>query len=687
MARLTKQNIPTPDQLLVAAFLAHIPDHVFFKDLQLRFLSVSASIAKAFGCEVADIIGKTVFDFLEPKQAQAVHDLQLKVIETGEPIIDMEIERAWNDGRGTAWYVCNVLPLFDGQGAIVGVFGTNKDITHAKLTAIELENRTHQLRLANAELEHATRAAMAANRAKSEFLANMSHEIRTPMNGVIGMTDLLLDTDLNPMQRDFAETIRDSGGALLTVINDILDFSKVEAGKLEIEQLDIDLRDIVEDVARLLALQAHTKGLELTVQIDPKLPDLVKGDAGRIRQVLVNLVGNAIKFTSRGEVSLEIKVLDSDEHSARVRCDVCDTGIGIPAERLQAMFTPFTQLDASTTRKYGGTGLGLSIVRRLVELMGGETGVESVEGKGSTFWFTARFARAHDHRQSLQVAPTLIKGKRVLVVDDNATNRKVLMRQLLQCGVEPVAVGSADEAFELMRDACVSGQPFDAALIDHQMPERDGADLGRAIVKDDTLKSTRLVLLTSSGQRGDGQMFADIGFSGYLLKPVTRRDLIDTLMLVLARKAEEWHSQTQPIVTRHQLRARRAQARNHILLAEDNAVNQKVALRMLENLDYRVDVVADGLAAVTAWQTGRYDLILMDCQMPQLDGYEATREIRRLENGEKHIPIVALTADAMQGSDEQCKAAGMDDYLSKPIDRALLEDTLVKFLSRGNGRS
>jgi len=446
----------------------------------------------------------------------------------------------------------------------------------------------------------------------------------------------------------------------------------------------MDLRDAVRDVARVLAVQAHAKGLELTMDIDPELPEMVRGDPGRLRQVLLNLGGNAVKFTSQGEVSLKIRVVESNDKGTLVRCEVRDTGVGIPADRMGALFQPFMQVDASTTRRFGGTGLGLSIVRKLVELMQGEVGVESEENVGSRFWFTARFEPSTATGPTFQrVAPSELKGRRVLVVDDNATNRKLLAIQLEQCGMRPVLSSSAAEALALMRKAHEEGEPFEIALLDHDMPDCNGAELGRRVNADEDLKLTRLVLLTSSGLRGDALRFAQIGFAGYLLKPVAESDLIDCLLVVLGGDAKDWHSQTQPIVTRHELRVLRNRSdRKRLLLAEDVPVNQKVACRALEKLGYEVDVVSNGREAVAAWETGKYDLILMDCQMPEMDGYEATREIRRREPSDKHIPIVALTAHAMKGADEECKAAGMDDHLTKPIDREVLDRCLRRHLNR-----
>ena len=635
-----------------------------------RELWVSPRFAQMLGYEPQDLLGNVqrFYEVLNPNDVGMLRGaIGMSIVEGAT--VDLELRTKAAPGE-TRWYRIRGALQRDDGGQPLTVSGSLQDIT---------ERKQYQMALIEA-----TEAAASASKAKSEFLANMSHEIRTPMNGVIGMTELLLDTALDSVQTDYARTARDSATALLTVINDILDFSKVEAGKIELEHLDMDVRDTIEDVARLLSVQAHAKGLEVIALLDPGLPDMIRGDAGRLRQVLLNLGGNAVKFTQAGEVVIECRVVEKNDAGTVIRCEIRDTGSGIPAHRIDALFQAFTQVDASTTRKFGGTGLGLSIVKQLVRLMGGEVGVSSEEGVGSTFWFTVRFDNVQDSGANRAAPPIELKGRRVLIVDDNATNRKVLMGQLSLCRCDPVCAASAEEALQLMRDATRAGRPFEIAILDHQMPQCDGGELGKAILADEALRRTHLILLTSSGQRGEGRMFAELGFAGYLLKPVTRRDLTDSLMLILGARNEEAHMRTQRMVTRHALRSQRARESQRILLAEDNLVNQKVACRMLEKLGYRVDVAVNGQAAFEAWQTDRYQLILMDCQMPVLDGYESTRRIRAQENGTRRIPIVALTAHAMKGADAECTDAGMDDYLSKPIDREKLRACLEQWLSPGD---
>jgi PAS domain S-box-containing protein len=660
---------------MLRTLIDNLPDFIYVKDREGRFLVVNPATARIMGAPSPELmLGKTDFDFHAASLAHGYHADDQTVMASGQPMVNRQETTVDPDGTVIDVLTTKV-PLRDSSDSVVGIIGLGRDIT------VRVKSE--------AEIRNAREMAEAANRAKSEFLANMSHEIRTPMNGVIGMTELLLDTPLDSNQRECAETIRDCGRALLTLVNDILDFSKIEAGKLDLESIDMDLRDVVEDVSRLLAFQAHNKGLELTMDIDPAVPDLVLGDPGRLRQVLLNLGGNAIKFTAQGEIDIKVQVLANTLDGTHVRFEVRDTGLGIPADRYNTLFQPFSQVDASTTRRFGGTGLGLSIVRRLVEMMRGEAGVDSAEGVGSRFWFTAHFGRAirttahSPHR----LAPTALQGIRVLAVDDNATNLKLLSGQLKRCGMEPSFASSAAEALQILDRAEAEGRFFEVILIDHDMPECNGAKLGRQI--HERMRKTRLVLLTSSGMRGDGQQFASLGFAGYLVKPVGQRDLIDCLLVVLGASADQWASQSQPIVTHSQLEALRSHHQDKlVLLAEDNVVNQKVAERTLKVLGYRVDIVQDGREAVSAWQSGRYDLILMDCQMPELDGYEAAREIRRLEGGNSRIPIVALTAHAVQGADLESKAAGMDEHLSKPLERAKLQaclERLLKAQERGTG--
>jgi len=434
-------------------------------------------------------------------------------------------------------------------------------------------------------------------------------------------------------------------------------------------------------VARLLSIQAHEKGLEIALQIDPKIPDSVRGDAGRVRQILLTLGGNAIKYARRGEVSLDVRILEQDQRGTSVRFEVLDTANGIMGDRLTELFTTSPPAETAPARTFPGTGLGLSIAKHLVELMGGEAGAGRELGVGTVFWFTVRFAPAEHAKARPYPQEAALKGQRLLLVDDNSINRRVLMAQLLRCGTDPICATSAEEALAMMREAHNAGRPFEIALLDHHMPGCDGSEFGLRILTDETLRDTRLILLTSSGKRGDGQLFADIGFAGYLQKPVAQRDLIECLTVVLAHKGEVWRSQSQPIVTRHQLRARRSRGKNRVLLAEDDILNQKVAVCLLEKLGYRVDVVSSGWAAIVQWRTGHYGLVLMDCKMPDLDGFEAAAEIRRVESaGAGRVPIVALLERGEQGSERDCIDAGMDEFLFKPIARNKLVPILDRYL-------
>ncbi|MFC1735257.1 response regulator [Candidatus Hydrogenedentota bacterium] len=591
--------------------------------------------------------------------------------ERTEPIYRRQSTIQAKDGRRLT-ILKNADITRDEKGNVTGGIESFIDVTELVHARESAEQTSYQLEDAVRRANDMAIEAEMATAAKSEFLANMSHEIRTPMNGVIGMTGLLLDTKLTSEQRQFGEAVRNSADALLTLINDILDFSKIEAGKLDMETLDFDLRTTFEDFADTLVIRAQEKGLEFNCLIHSDVPSLLRGDPGRLRQVLMNLTGNAIKFTTEGEVAVVAELGAEDDDRVNVRFSIHDTGIGIPKARQEALFEPFIQADGTTTREYGGTGLGLTISKQLTEIMGGEIGVESVKGEGSTFWFTAVFEKQPADAQPALSLPSdvtiQIKDMRVLAVDNNETNRQVVGGLLDRWGFRHDEVGDGQTALDALAAAAAAGDPYRAAILDMRMPKMDGEELGKRIKADPALANTHLIMMTSFGKRGDAARIREIGFEAYLPKPIKQSVLFDCLATVLMGEGLEEGGAERPLVTRHTV-AEGQRANVRILLAEDNITNQQVALAILRKLGYRTDAVGNGEEAVKALVSIPYDLVLMDCQMPIMDGYRATRQIRNpLSDVHDHnVPIVAMTANTMKGDREKCFEAGMNDYVAKPI--------------------
>ena len=649
--------------------LSVLPEHEFY-DINDTFL-------KTLGYSKGDIIGMTPGDlglFVHPEhQARVVSSL-----DKDGRIVDYELQIRRKDGTILDGLYSGELITSQGRQYLLTVM---IDITERKKAEEELRETNRRLEEATERAKDFAAQAEMSSIAKGEFLANMSHEIRTPMNGVIGMTGLLLDTELTEEQRRYAETVRNSGESLLGLLNDILDFSKIEAKKLDMETLDFDLRGLLDDFAALLALRAYDKGLEFVCAAAPDVPVCLRGDPGRLRQVLNNLTGNAVKFTQKGEIAVRASLVSETADAAILRFSILDTGIGIPVEKQGLLFQKFTQADASTTRKYGGTGLGLAISKQLVEMMDGEIGVISEEGRGSEFWFTVTMGKQTEDLHGNQQPSADVRGSHILVVDDSATNRKLLTAQFAYWGMRVEEALDGPTALIALCRARDAGDPFLAAILDMQMPGMDGASLATAIKSDQALKGTRLVLMTSLGYRGDARKMEEIGFSGYLNKPVRHSEILACLSAILTDSPSM--PAVRPIVTRHRIREMR-QFRARILLAEDNMTNQQVALGILEKLGLSADAVANGAEAIRALATIPYDLVLMDVQMPEMDGYEATRHIRnpRSPVANHAIPVIAMTAHAIRGDRELCIDSGMNDYLTKPINPNTLAEMLARWLPK-----
>jgi two-component system, sensor histidine kinase and response regulator len=646
---------------LYHSLVDNLPVYVVRKDLEGRITYANARACQLYGQSFDQVLGKTDFDFFPRHLAEKYRQDDHRVMQTGVAFED--IEENSDEGRFN-YFEVRKTPVRDLDGSIVGV----------QLMFWDVTVRQNALKA----LAEAKEAAEAANRAKSEFLANMSHEIRTPMNAIIGMTELVLETRLMPEQRDFLQTVRDSGVSLLNIINDILDFSKIEAGRLELESIPFDLRETLGDALKAIGLRAHVKGLELACDIKPEVPRVLVGDPLRLRQVVINLVGNAVKFTEKGEVVVTCGLDDAAPEKGRTRLHVIvrDTGIGITPEQQQRIFRAFEQADMSLTRRFGGTGLGLAISSRIVQQMGGRIWVDSEAGNGSEFHFLVDLEiGSPEDVVSPPLDSSRLTGLRILIVDDNATNRRILETMCLNWQMLPTCVGDAHTALELLRKAARQGPAYDLVITDASMPDVDGFTFADHIHQDSAIRSTLVMMLTSLDRMGDASRCDELGIKSYLIKPVKQSDLFDAI--VLALEGERRGPTVSPIAPETLPRLRSL----NVLLAEDSLANQKLAKGLLTRWGHHLTIVNNGLEAVAAVRRHGFDLVLMDVQMPELDGIEATKQIRGLEaGGGRRTPIIAMTAHAMKGDKERCLAAGMDAYCPKPVRPRELHDAILKVI-------
>ncbi len=666
------EEILDRERNLLNALMDNIPDYIYFKDRASRFLRINAAHARAFGLgDPAHAVGKTDFDYFTGEHARPAFEDEQAIVRTGRSIIGLVEKETRADGRDT-WVSTTKMPLKDSLGQVIGTFGISRDVTEQKQAEEALREAMVALKKANEAAEQARSVAEAASQAKGMFLARMSHEIRTPMNSVVGFADMLLDTEMTEEQVEFVRNITKSGEALLSLINEILDFSKIEAGQMTFQNIDFDLEITAFDVCNITQPRLGNKPVELLCHIGDTVPGFIRSDPTRIRQVLLNLMGNATKFTEEGEIELAVNVEEETESRIKLHATVRDTGIGIPNDKLEVVFELFQQADGSVTRKYGGTGLGLAICREIAKMMDGNVWAESVLGRGSTFHFTAWVDKSEKIFVRQPQVQALV-GKKALLVDDNENNLVVLSHSLASAGMRTETLLKSTETLPAIRSAAAAGDPFDVVVMDIQMPEISGYEVARMIREDGDCRISQMKIMAfSSSISRRIKIYKNSGFDGFLPKPIQRSKMIAMLKRLIGEsEAAGETGETKPdevILTQHAL-AEEAKRAVRILLAEDNLMNQRLAQVMLTKAGYQLDVAGNGKEAVEKYtaEPERYDLIFMDLHMPELDGLEATTVLRN--RGYKNVPIVAMTADAMKEDRDRCLASGMDDYIAKPIRR------------------